>query len=43
MQSLERMQTLFELGAFEVQLIFLDEAAVDGVSVYDDTLAFVLA
>lgn len=43
MQSLERMQTLFELGAFEVQLIFLDEAAVDGVSVYNDTLALVLS
>ena len=43
MQILERMQTLFELGAFEVQLIFLDEAAVDGVSVYNDAIALVLA
>lgn len=43
MQSLERMQTLFELGAFEVQLIFLDEAAVDGVSVYNDAITLVLA
>ena len=30
MQSLERMQTLLEFGSFEFQLIFLDEAAVDG-------------
>ena len=30
MQSLERTQTLLELGSFELQLIFLDEAAVDG-------------
>lgn len=29
MQSLERMQALLELGTFKVQLIFLDEAAVD--------------
>lgn len=30
MQSLERMQALLEFGSFELQLIFLDEAAVDG-------------
>ena len=30
MQSLERMQALLELGSFELQLIFLEEAAIDG-------------
>ena len=30
MQSLERMQTLLELGSFELHLIFLDKAEVDG-------------
>ena len=30
MQSLERMQALLELSTFELKLIFLDEAAVDG-------------
>ena len=29
MQSLERMQTLLELGSFEFHLIFLEEAAID--------------
>lgn len=28
MQSLERMQTLFELGAFEVHLVLFDQSAV---------------